>query len=184
MSFHVPSGVPRVVAIFGLQGWRWAWARAVRELVFALDADAVGQTAVAPARAGGPHCGESGGAGLEPAAYGGAQRCGRGLGGGGAGGARAACSSTWRRCPRCASAPARALGRAGRDHGHGRRPPARGSERLAWAGLQTPQRRAVRRVLRRHPSRGAPAMRRPQPAGAWRYATLAGAGQAARAGLE
>jgi len=37
------AGVPRVVAIFGVQGWRWDWARAVRELVFALDADAAGQ---------------------------------------------------------------------------------------------------------------------------------------------
>jgi hypothetical protein len=36
-------GVPRVVAIFGVQGWRWDWVRAVRELVFALDADAAGQ---------------------------------------------------------------------------------------------------------------------------------------------
>ena len=36
-------GVPRVVAIFGVQGWRWEWAREVRELVFALDADAAGQ---------------------------------------------------------------------------------------------------------------------------------------------
>ena len=35
------AGVPRVVAIFGVQGWRWA--RAVREFVFALDADAAGQ---------------------------------------------------------------------------------------------------------------------------------------------
>jgi hypothetical protein len=26
-----------VVAIFGVQGWRWDWAREVRELVFALD---------------------------------------------------------------------------------------------------------------------------------------------------
>jgi hypothetical protein len=34
------AGVPRVVAIFGVQGWRWDWARAIRELVFALDADA------------------------------------------------------------------------------------------------------------------------------------------------
>ena len=34
---------PRVVALFGVQGWRWAWARDVRELVFALDADAAGQ---------------------------------------------------------------------------------------------------------------------------------------------
>jgi hypothetical protein len=37
------AGVPRVVAIFGVQGWRWEWAREVRELVFALDADATGQ---------------------------------------------------------------------------------------------------------------------------------------------
>jgi hypothetical protein len=37
------AGVPRVVAIFGVQGWRWAWAREVRELVFALDADIAGQ---------------------------------------------------------------------------------------------------------------------------------------------
>ncbi|MBI3280371.1 MAG: toprim domain-containing protein [Acidobacteria bacterium] len=37
------AGVPRVVAIFGVQGWRWDWARDVRELVFALDADATGQ---------------------------------------------------------------------------------------------------------------------------------------------
>jgi DNA primase len=36
-------GVSRVVAIFGVQGWRWEWAREVRELVFALDADAAGQ---------------------------------------------------------------------------------------------------------------------------------------------
>ena len=37
------AGVPRVVAIFGVQGWRWEWAREVRELGFALDADAAGQ---------------------------------------------------------------------------------------------------------------------------------------------
>jgi hypothetical protein len=37
------AGVPRVVAIFGVQGWRWDWARNVREVVFALDADAAGQ---------------------------------------------------------------------------------------------------------------------------------------------
>ena len=35
--------MPRVVAIFGVQGWCGAWARGVRELVFALDADAAGQ---------------------------------------------------------------------------------------------------------------------------------------------
>jgi DNA primase len=37
------AGISRVVAIFGVQGWRWDWAREVRELVFALDADAAGQ---------------------------------------------------------------------------------------------------------------------------------------------
>ena len=37
------AGVPRVVAIFGVQGWRWDWVRDVRELVFALDADTAGQ---------------------------------------------------------------------------------------------------------------------------------------------
>src|SRR5882672_10292535 len=37
------AGVSRVVAIFGVQGWRWDWVREVRELVFALDADTAGQ---------------------------------------------------------------------------------------------------------------------------------------------
>jgi hypothetical protein len=37
------AGVSRVVAIFGVQGWRWEWAREVRALVFALDADAAGE---------------------------------------------------------------------------------------------------------------------------------------------
>jgi hypothetical protein len=37
------AGVSRVVAIFGVQGWRWDWVREVRELVFALDADPAGQ---------------------------------------------------------------------------------------------------------------------------------------------
>jgi Toprim-like len=37
------AGVSRVVAIFGVQGWRWDWAREVRALVFALDADVAGQ---------------------------------------------------------------------------------------------------------------------------------------------
>ena len=32
-----------MVAIFGVQGWRWDWVREVRELVFASDADAAGQ---------------------------------------------------------------------------------------------------------------------------------------------
>jgi DNA primase len=37
------AGVSRVIAIFGVYGWRWDWAREVHELVFALDADAAGQ---------------------------------------------------------------------------------------------------------------------------------------------
>jgi Toprim domain len=37
------AGVSRVVAIFGVHGWRWDWIREVRALVFALDADAAGQ---------------------------------------------------------------------------------------------------------------------------------------------
>jgi DNA primase len=36
------AGVPRVVAIFEVQGWCWAWAREVCELIFTLDADATG----------------------------------------------------------------------------------------------------------------------------------------------
>jgi DNA primase len=35
----------RVVAIFGLRGWRWEWSRRVREMVLALDADAAGSAA-------------------------------------------------------------------------------------------------------------------------------------------
>ena len=35
----------RATAIFGVNGWRWEWARSVRQLVFALDADAAGQSA-------------------------------------------------------------------------------------------------------------------------------------------
>src|SRR5919201_472078 len=37
------AGVSRVIAIFGVYGWRWDWVREVRELVFALDADPAGQ---------------------------------------------------------------------------------------------------------------------------------------------
>lgn len=39
------AGVGRVMAIFGVHGWRWTWARGVKDLVFALDADPVGQAA-------------------------------------------------------------------------------------------------------------------------------------------
>ena len=37
------AGVPRIVAIFGVQGWRWDWVRGVRDLVFALNTEAAGQ---------------------------------------------------------------------------------------------------------------------------------------------
>jgi DNA primase len=37
------AGVPRVLAIFGVHGWRWDWVREVHELVLALDADPAGQ---------------------------------------------------------------------------------------------------------------------------------------------
>jgi len=44
------ADVPRVVAIFGVQGWHWAWARDVRALVCALSAGCRRAAAVAPAR--------------------------------------------------------------------------------------------------------------------------------------
>ena len=37
------AGYSRVIAIFGVHGWRWEWVRTVFALTFALDADAVGQ---------------------------------------------------------------------------------------------------------------------------------------------
>ncbi len=37
------AGYPRTVAIFGVGGWRWDWAREIIELVLALDADQAGQ---------------------------------------------------------------------------------------------------------------------------------------------
>ena len=37
------AGVPHVMAIFGVHGWRWDWVRGGRDLVFALDADTTGQ---------------------------------------------------------------------------------------------------------------------------------------------
>jgi DNA primase len=64
------AGVSRVVAIFGVHSWRWDWVREVRELVFALDADAAGQQQwrilARQAALRGKHV-----AVLEPAAYGG-----------------------------------------------------------------------------------------------------------------
>lgn len=37
------AGYPQVVAIFGVHGWRWEWAREISQVVFALDADSTGQ---------------------------------------------------------------------------------------------------------------------------------------------
>jgi hypothetical protein len=37
------AGMPRVVAIFGVHGWRWAWAREISQMIFALDTDPTGQ---------------------------------------------------------------------------------------------------------------------------------------------
>jgi hypothetical protein len=39
------AGYKRVVAIFGVEGWRWEWAKDIKQLVFAMDADKAGQTA-------------------------------------------------------------------------------------------------------------------------------------------
>src|SRR5438874_1395799 len=64
------AGVSRVVAIFGVHGWRWDWVREVRQLVFALDADTAGQQQwrqlARQAALRGKHV-----AVLEPVAYGG-----------------------------------------------------------------------------------------------------------------
>lgn len=38
----IAAGAPRVTAIFGVNGWRWDWAKEARALVFALDADSAG----------------------------------------------------------------------------------------------------------------------------------------------
>ena len=45
------AGCERVVAIYGVHGWRWDWFRGVRELVFALDNDRAGRGWVELARA-------------------------------------------------------------------------------------------------------------------------------------
>jgi len=55
------AGEPRVVAIFGVQGWRWDWARAVRALVFRPRCRCRRAAAVAPARPAGGAAGETGG---------------------------------------------------------------------------------------------------------------------------
>jgi Toprim domain len=64
------AGMPRVVALFGVQGWRWEWGREVRELVCALDADTAGQQQWRQLTRQAALRGKAG-AVLEPAAYGG-----------------------------------------------------------------------------------------------------------------
>lgn len=42
LSLVASGTASRAIAIFGLRGWRWEWARGVQELVLALDADEAG----------------------------------------------------------------------------------------------------------------------------------------------
>ena len=79
------AGVSRVVAIFGVQGWRWDWAREVRELVFALDTDAAGQQQWRQLARQAALRGKQV-AVLEPAAYGGYKDVSEAWAAGGAGG--------------------------------------------------------------------------------------------------
>jgi hypothetical protein len=39
----IAAGYSRTVAIFGVDGWRWAWVGTISQLVIALDADAAGE---------------------------------------------------------------------------------------------------------------------------------------------
>jgi hypothetical protein len=39
----IAAGYPRAVAIFGVNGWRWNWARDIERIVFAMDADTAGE---------------------------------------------------------------------------------------------------------------------------------------------
>jgi DNA primase len=41
----VAAGCFRAAGIFGVNGWRWEWARHLTNLVLALDADSAGQSA-------------------------------------------------------------------------------------------------------------------------------------------
>src|SRR5919108_5225548 len=137
------AGVPRVVALFGVQGWRWDWVRKVRELVFALDTDAAGQqqrrALAREAALRGKHV-----AVLEPVAYGGHKDV----------------SAAWATGVLAVDAGPAAVpgGEALAVPPHQRESwaertaimvidgglPHEDAERLAWAGLQTPRRSAVR----------------------------------------
>lgn len=63
------AGAPRVVAVFGVTGWRWGWARDVRELIFALDSDETGSQKLRELSREAAHRGRRV-AYLEPGAYG------------------------------------------------------------------------------------------------------------------
>ena len=66
------AGAPRVVAIFGVNGWRWEWAKDCRELLFALDSDEAGSKGLRELARGASLRGKRV-AYLEPEAYGGAK---------------------------------------------------------------------------------------------------------------
>jgi hypothetical protein len=130
------AGVPRVVAIFGVQGWRWEWAREVPELVFALDADAAGQqqwrALAREAALRGKRV-----AVLEPAAYGGHKDVSAAWAAGvlavGAGPAAAATGGEVLAIPQHLQEPwAERVAIMVEDGGL----PREEAERLAWAGLQ------------------------------------------------
>ena len=78
------AGMPCVMVIFGVQGWRWDWVRDVRELVFALDADTARQQPVQQFARQAVLRGKRA-AGVPAAAYGG-PGCERDVVSGGAGG--------------------------------------------------------------------------------------------------
>lgn len=63
------AGAPRVVAVFGVTGWRWGWAKDVRELLFALDTDETGSEKLRELAREAAHRGRRV-AYLEPGAYG------------------------------------------------------------------------------------------------------------------
>jgi hypothetical protein len=204
--------VPRVVAIFGVQGWRWDWVREVHELVFALDADAAGQQQwrqlARQAVLRGKRVAVS-----EPAAYGGYKDASVAWAAGvlavGAGPAAAATGGEGLAIPKhLRESWAERVAIMVMDA----RPPARGSRAPGVGVAPDPRRSAVRCAPRRQHTRsesqwcrGAaprehplsipasgyavppprqPRQRSPQPGGAWRRTTLAGAGQAAQAGIE
>jgi Toprim domain len=91
------AGVSRVIAIFGVHGWRWDWVRAVRELVFALDADAAGQQQWRQLARQGALRGKRV-AMLEPVAYGGHKDVSAAWAGGGAARECEPCGCTARPC--------------------------------------------------------------------------------------